>query len=299
MNKETLGTMLALLAAVISGISIPANKIFVVSADPLVFTAVRAVIIGMIFLAVSMYVTKRNKTKFFTAPKKYLAAIAVIGGAIAFYLYFYGLKLTTAGHAAFLHKTLPLYTAVLAFVFLREKITGKYAAAIVLMFLGTIGIYFSSIAPAELWTNPQLGDLLVITAAFLWAVENIIAKKAMSKTDNFLVSFSRMFFGGLILFGAIIILGRTDALLALNSAQLVNICISTALLFCYVLVYYWALKLINVSKAAVFLLIAPVISLAISISMGEPAPLIQLAGSGAILIGAYLAAGVKSEERGI
>jgi drug/metabolite transporter (DMT)-like permease len=296
--KETKGTILALLAALVSGISIPANKIFVVSADPLVFTAVRAVIIGVIFLVISLYFRK-NGTKFFTAPKKYLATIAIIGGAAAFYLYFTGLKLTTTGHAAFLHKTLPLYTAVLAFIFLREKLTRKYLIAMLLMIAGTAGIYFATINPTELFTNPQFGDLLVITAAFLWAVENIIAKKAMTKTDNFIVSFSRMFFGGLILFGAIILLGRTDALITLSNAQLVNIGISTTLLFCYVLTYYWALKLINVSKAAVLLLVAPVISLAIGMSLGEPAPLIQLAGSGAILIGAYLAVSIKSEERGI
>jgi drug/metabolite transporter (DMT)-like permease len=298
--KEMKGTILALLAAIVSGFAIPANKVFVVTADPLVFTAVRAVIIGAIFLVISLWMAKRNKTKLFTAPKKYLAAIAVIGGAAAFYLYFYGLKLTTAGHAAFLHKTLPLYTAVLAFIFLRERLSRKYLIAMGLMIAGTAGIYFATLNPTELFSNPQLGDLLIITAAFLWAIENIIAKKAMSEANNFLVSFSRMFFGGLILFGAIILLGKADALMALTNGQLVNIGISTALLFCYVLFYYWALKMINVSKAAVLLLVAPVISLVVGIALlGEPAPTIQLAGSGVILIGAYLAAGVKSEERGI
>ncbi|MBI3190588.1 DMT family transporter [archaeon] len=304
MKKEMLGTILAVIAAVVSGVSIPANKIFIVNLDPVVFTAIRSVIIGVVFLVLAYWLNKSRKPKkkkFISVSWKYLAAIAVIGGSIAFFLYFTGLKLTTAGHAAFLHKTLPLYVAVLAFLFLKEKIGKKYLAAMVLMFLGTMAVYFTQISPAELWMNPQLGDLLVITATILWAVENVISRKAMKKGENnFIVSFSRMFFGGMILFGTMILLGRTDALMTLTNAQLVNIGISTVLLFAYVLFFYWSLRYINVSKAAVLLLLAPVISLLLGITfLSEPAPLLQLAGSAVILIGAYMISGIKSEERGI
>jgi len=305
MNKETLGTLLAIVTALLSGIAIPANKVFVVNMDPLVFTAIRAVIIGTAFLAISYWMWKKapgtKKSKFISADWKYFAIIAAVGGAIAFYLYFTGLKLTTSGRAAFLHKTLPLYTAVLAFAFLREKLTKKYLAAMALMVIGTCGIYFATINPTDFFANPQLGDMLVITAAFLWAVENVAARKVMKDgSNNWIVSFVRMFFGGLILFGAVIILGKAGVLTTLTAAQWTNIGISTALLFCYVLFYYWALRLINVSKAAVMLLLAPVVSLILGIVfLGEPAPAMQLAGSAVILVGAFLVVGVKSEEREI
>lgn len=298
MNKQTLGILLALCTAVLSGIAIPANKLFIVKTDPAVFTAVRGIIIGVLFLALSLWLNRGKKTKLFKVDWKYLAGIAVIGGAAAFLLYFNGLQLTTASRAAFLHKTLPIYTAILAFLFLGEKLTKKTVAVIAVMFVGVYLIYSTALSPGELWSNPQLGDLLVLAAAFLWGVENVIAKKAMIKgEDNFIVSFSRMFFGGLILFGAVILLGKTDALLALSSQQLVNIAISTLLLFGYVLTYYWAIKLIDVSKAATLLLLAPVITFTVGVTfLGEPAPLIQIIGSVLILAGAYF---VSSEERGI
>ena len=303
MKKETIGTILAVLTAIISGVSIPANKVFIVNLDPIVFTAIRSIIIGVVFLALAYYLNKsqKSKKKFISVSWKYLVAIAVIGGAAAFWLYFTGLKLTTAGHAAFLHKTLPMYVAVLAFIFLKEKIGKKYLAAMVLMLIGTIAIYFTQISPAELWLNPQFGDVLVISATVLWAVENVIARKAMKSGEhNFIVSFSRMFFGGLILFGVMILLGRTDALMTLTNVQLMNIGISTALLFAYVLFFYWSLRYINASKAAAMLLLAPVISLLLGVLfLSEPAPLLQLAGSAVILIGAYLISGIRSEERGI
>ncbi len=302
MKKETLGTLIAVITAIFSGIAIPANKVFVVNIDPVVFTAVRSIVIGIVFFLLAKWQMNKSKTrKKFAVSWKYLAAIAIIGGSLAFLLFFSGLKLTTAGRAAFLHKTLPLYVAILAFVFLKEKITRKYIFAIVLMFIGTIAIYATSINPAELWTNPQLGDLLVISAAFLWAVENVIAKKTMVKGEtNFVVSFARMFFGGLILFGIVLLTGKIDAVLSLTSQQMTNISISIILLFAYVFFYYWSLKLINVSKAAVMLLLAPVVSLLIGVMfLGEPAPLMQLVGSAIILTGAYLIAGMKSEQKAV
>jgi drug/metabolite transporter (DMT)-like permease len=299
MNKETKGIVLALLAAVVSGIAIPVNKLFIVTLDPTVFTAVRAVIIGIAFLAISTFQSKSSKRKFKSVPWTYLLSIAVIGGALAFLLYFNGLELTTAGRAAFLQKTLPLYVAVLAFLFLREKMTKKMACALVAMMVGTLMIYFTQIAPATLWSNPSLGDMLVIAATVLWAIEAVIAKKAMLIGEtNFVVSFARMFFGGLILFGFVVVFGKLGVLMALSAQQWVNIFISTAILFAYVLFWYWSMKFINVTKATTLLLLAPVISTVGGVLMfNEPLPLLQIAGSAVILIGAYLVSGVRSEFR--
>ena len=51
-SKESLGTLLALLTAIISGVAIIANKIFIVDMEPMVFTAVRALIIGIVFFVI-------------------------------------------------------------------------------------------------------------------------------------------------------------------------------------------------------------------------------------------------------
>jgi drug/metabolite transporter (DMT)-like permease len=296
MKKEYIGTMFAIITAIISGIAIPVNKIFIVKLDPLVFTSIRSIIIGTIFLIISLS-RKEFSNKKMRVNWKSLFAIAMIGGALGFYLYFSGLKLTTAGRAAFLHKTLPLYVAVLAFIFLKEKIDRKLLTAIILMFFGTVILYAGQIKPGEMWQNPSLGDLLVIAATFLWAVENIIAKKVMRDGEsNFIVSFSRMFFGGLILFGFLLLSSKFNQL-SLTAEQMINILISTAILFGYVFFWYKSIKLINVSKASAFLLISPVISLLIGIAaFNEPYNSLQLAGSALILLGSYFAVNSKSES---
>ena len=295
MNKETYGTILALLTAIVSGVAIPVNKIFVVSLDPTVFTAVRAVVVGLVFLLLSL-ITGGFKKGRLKVNWKYLALIAIIGGSFAFLLFFTGLKFTTGGRAAFLHKTLPLYVAVFAFIIVREKIPRKQIFALVIMFLGTIILFSAKINPAELWMNPQLGDLLIIGATVFWALENVIARKAMVNGEtNFMVSFARMFFGGLILFGVVLLLGKFDILLSLAAQQWGNIFVSVAILFGYVLFWYWSIRYINVSKAATLLLLAPVISLILGVLwLGEPVPALQLFGSALILIGAYFVVGIKS-----
>jgi drug/metabolite transporter (DMT)-like permease len=297
MKKEVLGTLLAILAAVISGIAIPVNKIFVVNLDPTVFTAIRAVIIGVAFFIIASFKSKFNYKKFNKVSWRYLLSIAVIGGAFAFILFFNGLSLTTASRGAFLQKTLPLYVIILAFVFLKEKITKKYVIAIFLMVIGTLVLYFAKISPSEFWKNPSMGDILIIAATFLWAVENVIAKKAMIKGEtNFVVSFARMFFGGLIIFGVLILMGKYNLLLELKAYQIINILVSTAILFGYVFCWYWSIKLINVSKASVILLLAPVVSIIFGVLMlNEPIPPMQLVGSAIILIGAYFIFRVRSE----
>jgi drug/metabolite transporter (DMT)-like permease len=297
MKKEYLGTILAVIAAVISGISIPANKLFVVDLDPTVFTALRAVIIGTAFLIIASFQAKFNFKKIGKANWKYLIPIAVIGGAIAFMLFFNGLKLTTAGRGAFLQKTLPLFVVVLSVLFLKEKLTRRYAIAVALMFAGMMLIYLTQIGPASFWQNPSLGDALVLAATFLWGIEAVLAKKAMLKGDgNFIVSFARMLIGGIVIFCFILLMGNGGLLLKITSAQLLNILVSTSLLFGYVFCWFWSIKLISASKASATLLMAPVISLAIGVvAFGEPLPFVQVAGSVAILVGAFILAKVKSE----
>jgi drug/metabolite transporter (DMT)-like permease len=294
-NKEVSGTILALLTAVISGFAIPVNKIFVVDLDPTVFTAVRAVIIGFIFLMLS-FATRGFSKEDLGKNWKYLVLIAIIGGAFAFLLFFTGLKFTTGGRAGFLHKTLPLYVAVFAFIFLKERIPRKQIYALALMLIGTVVLFSAQINPADLWMDPQWGDMLVIGATVLWALENVIAKKAMINGEkNFVVSFARMFFGGIILFGVVALMGKFDVLLSLTTQQWNNIFISTVILFGYVLFWYWSIKHINVSKASTLLLLAPVVSLVVGVWwLGEPAPNVQLLGSALILIGAYFVVGIKS-----
>lgn len=290
--KEAVGTTFAVMTALVSGIAIVANKFFIVSLDPTLFTALRALIIGLGFLLISLFKSNFKVKDFKKVPWKYLLAIGVIGGGLAFLLFFSGLKVTTAGRAAFLHKTLPLYVTLMAFLFLKEKIGKRQVGAMLVMLFGTFMILSSQISFEVL-----LGDILVIGATVLWAAENVIAKSAMMKREtNWVVSFSRMFFGAVFLFGVLLLTGKAGLLLAITGEQFLYILASTAILFCYVGCWYYSIRWINVSKASSLLLIAPVVSLVLGyFLLSETIQYLQLAGSALILGGAYVVARVRSE----
>jgi drug/metabolite transporter (DMT)-like permease len=290
---ETRGTLLVLLAALISGMAIVINKFFVVKIDPLLFTATRALLIGVIFFFISFYISKSLGKKFNKVSWKWLILIGIIGGSFAFWLFFTGLKLTMAGRAAFLHKTLPIYATILAFIFLKEKIGKKQLIAMLIMLFGLLLMQLSKLS-----FDIRIGDMLVLGATILWAFENTISKKVMDKESNWVVSFSRMFFGSLILFAIVFLMRKTDLLLSLTSQQVLYIIISGAFLFLYVLTWYWGLKYINLSKASTILLLAPVISLILGmIWLGEQVFILQIIGSVLILVGAFVITRIKSEKR--
>jgi drug/metabolite transporter (DMT)-like permease len=296
-KNELLGTVLAILAAVISGFSIIVNKVFIVDMDPAIFTFIRALFIGIVFFVISSIECKFDYKKFKKVSWEYLIAIGLIGGAVAFLLFFTGLKLTTGGRAAFLHKTLPIYVTILAFFFLKEKVTKKQIYALIIMVVGLILLVSSPVDPSMFWKDSSLGDLLVIIATILWAVESVIAKHAMIKEESsFVVTFARMFFGAIFLFAIAVSWDKVYLLYYLEPRQIFSIFISTMFLTYYVLLWYLSIKFINVSKAATILLLAPVISLMIgTVIWNEPYSYLQILGSVLILVGGYFVSKIKSE----
>ena len=119
-------------------------------------------------------------------------------------------------------------------------------------------------------------------------------------SSNFMVTFGRMFFGAVFLFGTVLFLGKFDLLFTLQPGQIFNLFASTAILFGYVLTFYWSIRYINASKAASILLLAPVITLILgTYFLGEPFQGLQIFASIIILLGAFYVTKVKSEVQGL
>jgi len=284
MNKENLGTLFAILTALVSGLAFVANKFFLVSLDPTLFTTLRTFFVGIGFFLISFFKNKSSFKNFNKVSWKILLSIGFVAG-FAFLTFFNGLKLTTAGRAAFLHKLLPLFITILAFVFLREKIRRKQVYAMIVMIIGVFLISSSAIT-----FDIVIGDLLIIIATILIAIENIISKYAMIKKEsNFVVSFCRMFFASIILFSIVLLMGKFNQLLLITYEQVLYIGISVSLLFLYVFFWYYSIRLIKVSKASTLLLLSPPISLFLSyLFLEETIIELQIMGSILILLGAFI-----------
>lgn len=268
-----------LLTALASGIAIVVNRFFVLQIDPVLFTAVRSLLIGLLFMAISHKIDGQGKV-----PLPKLALLGAIGGGLAFLLFFTGLPLTTGGRAAFIHKTLPAWATLLAWLVLGEEVGRRRATALMVALAGLAVMQASSL-PVDI----RSGDLLALGATVLWAVENTLAKRFMGQGEsNWRVTFGRMFFGSLLLFGVAALQGKLALLARLQPVHWLYIGVSTLLLFFYVLTWYWGLRHIDLSKASGLLLLSPVVSLALGWwLLGETVYLLQLAGSLLILAGCW------------
>lgn len=231
------GIILALCTAVISGTNNFLSKIAVtVIANPIVFTFLKNAIVAVLLAGIVLAASRSRELRSLTrADAIRLLFIGVVGGGIAFVLFFTGLRETSAVTASFIHKTLFLWVGVLAVPFLRERITWVQGFAFALLFVGTLALGFPSF-------NLTRAELFILAATILWAVENIVAKQALRTLSSPLVAASRMIIGSLVLLGVVSWQGNVSLLVGLSASQWGWTLLTSTLLTGYVLTWYAALK---------------------------------------------------------
>jgi len=232
---------LALTTTFISGVAVFVNKYAVTAIkDPLVFTAVKNGLVGILILALLIATSKWKLIKSLNKKDSvYLLLVGVVGGAIPFYLFFTGLSLIPAINAALIHKTLVFWVALFAIPLLKERMSKTQILGVLMLFAGNLliggfkGFTFSK------------GELFVLIATILWGIENVIAKKALKNIDPDLVTAARMGFGSLILLAAAALTSPNalKGVLTFSSSQWFWVIISSAALLGYVMSWYRALKM--------------------------------------------------------
>lgn len=239
-TNQTRGIYLALITALISGISIFVNKFAVAAVgQPLVFTALKNTAVGILVLGVLIGARKIPKLKQLKSKEKiYLLLIGIIGGAIPFYLFFTGITMIPAINAALIHKTLVIWVMILAIPLLKEKVNGLQLLAIALLFSSNLVIGgFKGFLFAQ-------GELLILAATILWAIETVIAKKVLKGVDPDIVVAARMVIGAAILMVAAIFTAPAafGNILTLSVVQTLFVVATVVFLLGYVMSWYRALK---------------------------------------------------------
>ncbi len=254
-NSEQIkkGVFLAFTASIISGVAIFYSKISLANIPPLVLTTSRNFYVGILFLLLFLLSGRLNEIR--KLKKKQLVLlclIGIIGGALPFYLFFTGLQYIPAINANLIQKTLFIWVAILAVIFLKEKITIYYIISFALIFIANF--YFS-----RLQFSLGLGELLVFIATLFWSVENILAKKVLKDVSSELVGLFRMGIGGSLLLLSSLLTGKANYLLTMNFQKLSIIFMGGTILFFYVFTWYKALKLAPASLVTLILTFAVVV----------------------------------------
>jgi drug/metabolite transporter (DMT)-like permease len=282
--------MLALVTALLSGISVFANGFAVKGFDPFVFTTMKnlsaVALIGASVLAFSYRKELFSLTKVQFAK---LVLIGAIGGSIPFLLFFWGLSLSSGAIGSFIYRLLFVFASGIAIFALKETVSRKY------IFGGAL-----SVGGNALLLSGQLafgfGEFLVLLATILWAIEFNISKKVMADISPRIVSFGRMFFGAIILLTFLFAIGKLDMLFVFSTpVQLEWFLVTALFLSAYLICWYPALKELPVSVATPVLALGGLVSTGLAfVFAGKAIAPVEAFGMLAVLAGISFMANLHS-----
>lgn len=244
---RTRGLLLALSTAVISGFAIWINSNGVKAyGDASAYTTAKntasALVIGIVFLVAWSVARARGAagSVAITRPTRGrqwwgLLYVAILGGAVPFTMFFAGLASTASTQAAFVHKTLFIWVALLAVPLLKERITWWHAAALALLVVGVFGL------AGTVSLVPDAGTALIAGATMLWAIEIVVSKRLLAGVTPWTVSVARMGGGSLALLLWAAVTGSLGAVVPATAAQWGWVALTGVLLAGYVLTWHQAL----------------------------------------------------------
>lgn len=284
-NKK--GLFLVFSTAIISGLAIFISKFGVSVINPYIFTGLKNMVVAL--LAVSWLLAMKDwpllkRLKPIQWLK--LVSIGLIGGSVPFLLFFKGLSLTNPAQASFIHKTMFVFVALLAFAFLKEKISRRLLTAGLFLIIGNLLLL--KLIPARL----NWGDFMILAATLLWAFESVLSKHTLKDLPARVVIWGRMFFGSLFILVFWLISHQALLALSLNLEQLGWVLITAVFLFGYVVTWYSGLKYVPVSIAAMVLALgSPITTLLSLIFLGQAINIWQSLGIVFVVLGVMAAIG--------
>jgi drug/metabolite transporter (DMT)-like permease len=226
-------------------------------------------------------------------PKKELPWLIILGltGVTLLYLFqFIGIHLTNAPTASVLINTNVIFIAILSTLFLHETLSRKRVAGIALSFIGVFVIMFSDISKQALTFDNLffIGSILMLLSAFCWALYSFIGKRLLKTYNEFVITTYAFGFGTLFYIPFVVLhLGPVLQRISLNGWLAVLYLALICTLFGY-LGWFYALKHIDSSKAAVFLNLIPLFTILISFFLGTSLTWFFLLGATLILYGVYI-----------
>lgn len=160
------------------GTSWPAMRIVFTELPIWQFRAVTCAISGVALLLIGLAAKQRWRV-----PRRHwgaLAAASLFNMTLWQVLVGYGLFYIGAGHAAIIVYTLPIWTAILSVLFLKESMSWRTILGIIFGMAGVLVLLSSDFE--KIGTNP-IGAAFMLGAAISWAIGTIIVKRVQWTTD--------------------------------------------------------------------------------------------------------------------
>ncbi|HJP88749.1 MAG TPA: DMT family transporter [Candidatus Limnocylindrales bacterium] len=280
-NTVGWGIVLAFATAAISGVSIWLNGFAVKQLpDPALYTTLKNGVAAVLLIALAAATVRPASIR--AIPRGSwgrLLLIGAVGGSIPFVLFFTGLAQASAPSAAFIHKTLFVWVALLAVPFLGERLGLAQLAALAVLLVGQALI----LTPAGVtWGT---GETLIAAATLLWAVETILARRVLAAVPSAVAAAARLGFGLVVLVGYLAVTGALAGIAALQPIQWGWVLLTGLFLSGYVATWFASLQRAPASLVTAVLVVgAPVTAAIQALQTGKVPAAPVLAGQLLVII---------------
>lgn len=276
-----------LLATLIWGSAFTVTKSAEAQIPPLLFALLRFIVASVSLL---ILLQVRGGAKLLPRPLP-LGRLTVMGltGVTLYYIAFnLSLTDTTASEGALIQGAIPIVTAVLAIIFLRERFSRARALGIAISLVGVALIVLTNTA-GRAETNRLRGDLLMVGAVVTWAVFTIVGKRLAGLSPIAVTAYSTVI-GTVFLVppAAYDLVARPPTAISPGSwLAVLYLGIGSSALT--IVLWNAALRLLDASQVANFINLIPVIGvLSAALFLGEALMIRQLIGGGLVLAGVWL-----------
>lgn len=286
MQSRNKGLLLAFISSVLYGTIPLLGKAFVHNFHPLFVALVVTAVVDLYFAGIVLW----RKDLFNNFIRKEIVWVVLLGifAATGSIFAFFGLFVSHATNAGFFFQFETFFAAILAFFFLKEKLSQSQIRGLIFMLVG------GSIFATSLFYSFEIGNLFFLCSAFVWGINDIIAKSKTKYFSPFFLAFGRNFFSLVILF-PIAIRYVPENLQKLTIQDIFYFLLYGLIVAGLILFLYIAFKYIKTAEATSYQLLSPIITAVLAFFIfGERLNTIQLIGGAVILGGLFLMTKQKS-----
>ncbi len=280
----------ALFAVVVWGGTFIATKLALRDASPATIVWLR---FGMGVLILGSTVILRRQ---FALPARhewgYFALIGFLGVTFHQWLQATGLQTAAATTTAWIVATIPIFTALLGWIFLREtlgrvRIFGIALAAFGVLVIVSKGNLFSLLNGSF----GTFGDFLILISAVNWAVFSVLSRRGLAKHPAARMMFYVMLLGWIFASLWLFAFGPGwSEIPGITPSGWVSVLIlgifGSGLAY---IAWYDALQVLPASQLGVFIYIEPLVTVVVAaFLLAEPITVASLAGGAVTILGIYL-----------
>lgn len=178
-TPQLLTDLSLLFIAVIWALNFTVIKASLSEIDPYSFNAIRFVLASTF-----IWIVLAKRRAWFRIPKEDILPLLILGlaGNLLYqWLFIVGIDLTLAANAAVMLGTIPIWVALFSHLLSMEFMNRLKGIGVLLAFLGVLMIIYFAKNPISFESENFTGDLVIITAAMVWALYTIFSKKFLSR----------------------------------------------------------------------------------------------------------------------